>query len=772
MVNDMKDIYTAFEFDTIKLLLEKYTKGEIALEKIRNLEMFTSSEELRNELNCLEEMISYTLKYRSIVITPHKNLTYQLLSLTKDGIGSIDFFYQISSLLENVDIIKEESIKDDKYPLIMEMLRNLQPLPSLKNQIDHIVNKDLTISDNASSELRSIRRNLRNEEQGQSKLINSLVTRYKDILNSEKYTMRNSSYVLPVKSSYKNSVSGLVIDESDSGLTVFIEPSEILESNNKIARLREKEHEEIMRILKELSLFTLKYLDALYVNQDIVARLDFLLAKANYAIDLKCEVANLVNERVIYLKNARHPLIEVSKVVSNSFFLDNQKIMVISGPNAGGKTVCLKVIGLLVIMNQCGLALPTSEKASLCYFDNIFVDMGDNQSLKDNLSTFSGHIKNVKEILDHVSEKSLVILDELGTGTSPLEGEALGVGVITHLHQLGCFGVFTSHYEGLKSFALENDYILNASMAFDEEHIKPTYHLRLGVAGKSYGIELSQRMGVNSNVIDISKQYLEDRIKSDKEVTLAHLNQKLEENEAIKMDLLAKEEELEKEKEQLQREIDKYRRLENKIFLESEKEKEKLVAKAKEEIEEIIEEFKKNNSYKMHEVISAKKRLDSLVEEDEDEEEKAKQVISINDHVRMINSDISGKVVRLKGNNLTIISDQGMSLNVKLGDVEKYTPKKKVKKNPSQSLFKTTKMVKLECNLIGLRVEEGLLELDKYIDDALVARYKEVRIVHGSGTGALRSAVHDYLNRRKEIKSYRLGGLGEGGVGATVVYFK
>lgn len=768
----MKDIYKTFEFDIVKSILESYVKGEIALERIRKLEMFSSSEELKEELKYLDEMISYTLKYRSLLITPHKNIIPNINSIAKDGVGNVDFFYQISSLLENVKVIKDESSKDDNYPLIMELIRRLNELTPLKNQIDRVVTRDLQISDNASNELRNIRRQLLNEEQGQSRLINNLVNRYKDILNNENYTLRNSAYVLPVKASYKNSVSGLVIDESDSGLTVFIEPREILESNNKILRLKDKEKEEINRILKELSLFTLKYIDDLLIDVEIISRLDFLLAKANYAIDTSSNVSNIVEKRVILLKNARHPLIDKNKVVSNSFFLDNQKIMVISGPNAGGKTVCLKVIGLLIIMNQCGLAIPTSEKAELCFFDHIFVDMGDNQSLLDNLSTFSGHIKNLREILDQVTPSSLVILDELGTGTSPLEGEALGVGVIKYLNKLSCFGIFTSHYEGLKSFALENDYILNASMAFDEVNIQPTYHLRLGVAGKSYGLELSKRMGVNNEVIAISKEYLEDKKKSDKEITLALLNQKLEENELIKTELNAKEELLEEKVRSLDNEIKKYKALENKIYLDSEKEKEKLISKAKEEIDSIVEEFKKQSSFKMHEVISSKKKLDDMIEED-DEDDDSNLNINLNDNVRIIDSDISGRVIRIKGDKFVILTSQGMNLTVSQNQLEKYQPKvnKKIKYT-STTVFKTQKMVKLECNLIGLRVEEGLKELDKYIDDALVAHYKEVRIIHGSGTGALRNAVHDYLNKRKEIKSYRLGGLGEGGVGATVVYFK
>ena len=765
----MKDIYQCFEFNIVKKNLEKYAKGEIALRRIRELEMFSSEEELTNELRYLNEMISYTLKYRSLDIFPHKDIFLTLSSLEKEGVGNIAFFYQVSFLLENVDQIKEESSKDDNYPLIMKEINDLIFIPSLKSQIDRVITKDLQISDNASSTLRDIRRSLRNEEQGQSKIISSLMNKYKDILNSEKFTMRDSSYVLPVKSSYKNSVSGLVIDESDSGLTVFIESSEILESNNKIIRLKEKEQEEIKRILKELSLLCAKYVNEIKLDLEIISYLDFLLAKANYAIELKCEVASLTNERVILLKNARHPLIDQNKVVSNSFFLDKQKIMLISGPNAGGKTVCLKVIGLMIIMNQCGLALPV-EKATLCFFDNVFVDMGDNQSLQDNLSTFSGHVKNLKEILENVTSSSIVIFDELGTGTSPLEGEALGVGVISYINSLGCFGIFTSHYEGLKTFALENDYILNASMAFDEEKIEPTYHLRLGVAGKSYGLELSQRMGVDERVIAISKNYLEEKKKTDKEITLALLNQKLEENEAIKMDLIRKEKELEEKNLSLEKEINKYKKMNNQIFLDSEKEKEKLIEQAKEEISTIVEEFKKNSSNKLHEVIGVKKRLDDLKQE-EDEEEEEKKAINLNDYVRIIDSDIAGKVVRIKGENISIITEQGMSLNVKSSQVEKYKKAPK-KKERYSSLFKTTKQVKLECNLIGLRVEEALLELDKYIDDALVAHYKEVRIIHGSGTGRLRSAVHDYLNKRKEIKSYRLGGLGEGGVGATVVSFK
>ena len=767
----MKDLYKTLEFDIVKKEIEQYVKTERGHSLIRNLEMFDDEDELKDELGYLDEMISYTVKYRSLSLYPHNDIEIQIKGLEKDSIGSIELFYQVSSLLGNVEEIKQGATKDDSFSRIMSLIYSLVEIPSLKNQIDRIITPNLEVSDNASSLLRQIRNQIRNEEQNQSKLISSLLSKYKDVLNSDKYTFRDDAYVLPVKAANKNSVSGIIVDESDSGLTVFIEPTEILESNSKIARLREKEFEEIQRILAELSSFTLGYTTEILLDLSLITKLDFLLAKANYAIETNAEVATLTKDRVIMLKNARHPLIDPKKVVANSFFLNENKIMVISGPNAGGKTVALKVIGLLVLMNQCGLALPTSEKATLCYFDNIYVDMGDNQSLLDNLSTFSGHVKNLTEIISQVSPYSLVILDELGTGTSPLEGEALGVGVIEHLHSLGCFGIFTSHYEGLKNFALEHDYILNASMAFDEENILPTYHLRLGVAGKSYGLELAKRMGLEEDVLSKAKSYLDDKVKSDKEITLQMLNQKLEENESIKYELEKAKEEFEKKSHHLDNEIEKYKRLENKIYLDSEKKKDELIKDAKAQIDEIVEEMRKKENFKLHEVIGAKKKLDDLASSEEEEEE-IKIVVNVGDNVRIVDSDITGKVIKIKGENLVLLSDRGLNLNVKLSQVQRYTPKAKKKTNSFISGFKTMKSVPLECNIVGEHIEEGLQIVDKYIDDCISVHYKECRIIHGSGTGKLRESVHRYLDSRKDIKSYRLGGLGEGGVGATVVYFK
>ena len=768
----MKSIYEVFEFYQVKKIIEKYAKTELGLKMIRELEMFSNSFELKTELNHLQEVISYTLKYRNLVITNHKDILPHLALIKKGGVCGIDFFYQVLQYLENAKLIKDEVIKDETYPYLLETIRNLNELESLAHRLDRTITKDLEISDNASPTLREIRRNLNSEINSQSKIINSLMLKYKDYLNDERVALRNATFVLPIKTTYKNRVNGITIDESDSGLTCFIEPSEIIASNNKIARLKEKEKEEIEKILEELSVLVKEVVNEVIYDVETICYLDFLLSKANYALETDSKIAKLYDKKIINLKNARHPLIDKKKIVKNSFIFEHNRIMLITGPNAGGKTVALKVIGLLVIMNQCGLAIPTSEEAELSFFKNIFVDMGDNQSLIDNLSTFSGHIKNIIEILEETNEDSLVIFDELGTGTSPLDGEALGIGVISYLHKVGAFAVLTSHYDGLKTFALENNYILNASMEFDEENIAPTYRLRLGVAGKSYGLEMSKRMGLKKEVLETSYAYIEDKKKSDKEITLALLQKRLEENESIQISLKEKEEELNKRIKNLEHEKRNLIKLQEKIKEEAEIEKSKIIEDAKEEIDKIFEQFKSREDYKMHEVITAKRNLDLLRDYDE-AEEISNYVPSINDYVRADDFNVTGRVIRIKGDSVTLLTDQGLNLSVKINTLTKIKPGKKIKKEKTYtSSFKLDKRVSLECNIVGFRVEEGLREIDAYLSDAIAARYTEVRLIHGSGTGVLRNAVHEYLKKRKDINSFRLGGLGEGGVGATVVYLR
>ncbi len=767
----MKDIYETFEFNQIVKMIEPYAKTEIGLNNIRNLKMYENVSLLNDELSHLEEVISYTQKYRNLKIYPHKDIKSRIALIKKGGIGNVEFFYQVHQYLQNAKELIDETIKDASYPYLNSLISSLNGLENLQYRIEKVINKDLTISDNASSSLREIRKQLRNEIASQQKIMNSLMIKYKDYLNDEHVALRNSNYTLSIKQTYKNKVDGVVVDESTSGNTAFIEPLEIIVSNNKIQRLKEKEKEEIDIILSELTKSCYNNIDDIQVDQEVITYLDFLIAKANFALDNNHLVPHIVNEKKISFIGARHPLIDVNKVVKNDFVLDKQKIMIITGPNAGGKTVALKVIGLLVIMAQCGLALPTSKVGELSFFKNVYVDMGDSQSLIDNLSTFSGHIKNLKEIVKEVDSSSLVIFDELGSGTSPLDGEALAIGTIKYLHLKDAFGIITSHFDGVKSFALEENYILNASMAFDEENITPTYRLRLGVAGKSYGLEMAYRMGLEKQILETASTYLEEKRKSDKEVTLKMLQQKLEENELIQYQLKEKEDllnkkvqSLENQRKELQRQIDLVKK-------NAEEEKEKLVDETKKKIEKAYDEFISSKDIKLHEVIKVKKDLDDLLDDSEENEESS-YIPSIGDYVRANDYGVLGKVIRIKGDNVTILSDGGMNITSKINTLTKISKSKQPKKKVYTPSYKLDKKVPLECNIVGFHIEEGIREIDKYLDDAITAHYSEVRIIHGSGTGKLRTAVHEYLNKRKDIKSYRLGGLGEGGVGATVVCLK
>lgn len=768
----MKDIYETFEFNEIIKMIEPYAKTEIGLRTIRNLKMFTDVSLLNDELSHLEEIISYTQKYRNLKIYPHKDISTFISLIKKGGRGNIEFFYQVHQYLENAKELIDETVKDENYPYLNSLISSLNDLENLKYRIEKVINKDLTISDNASSTLREIRKQLKNEITSQSKIMNSLMIKYKDYLNDEHVALRNANYTLSIKQTYKNKVDGVVVDESTSGNTAFIEPLEIIVSNNKIKRLKEKEKEEIDRILDELTASSYNNIDDIKVDQDVITYLDFLLAKGNFALDNNYLVPKIVDGKKISFIGARHPLINVNKVVKNDFVLDKEKIMIITGPNAGGKTVALKVIGLLVIMAESGLALPTSKRGELSFFSSVYVDMGDSQSLIDNLSTFSGHIKNLKEIISLIDDSSLVIFDELGSGTSPLDGEALAISSIKYIHEKNAFGIITSHFDGVKTFALENnDYILNASMAFDEENITPTYRLRLGVAGKSYGLEMAYRLGLDRTILLDASNYLEEKRKSDKEITLKMLQKKLEENEQIQFELKEKEDllnkklnSLEVQKKELQRQIDLVK--EN-----AEEEKEKLVKEAKEKIEKAYEEFTSNEDKKLHQVIKVKKDLDDLLD-DVDSNSEATFIPSIGDFVRATNYGVIGKVIRIKGDNITLITNGGMNITAKVNELTKVSKAQEPKKKVYTPSYKLDKKVPLECNIVGYHIEEGIREIDKYLDDAITAHYSEVRLIHGSGTGKLRNAVHEYLNKRKDIKSYRLGGLGEGGVGATVVTLK
>lgn len=768
----MKDIYTTFEFEHIRERLSHHAATELGKRAVRHLTMASSREALQEALDQLKEACEYCNRYARINIQYHPDLLPQIASLQKGGTGSKEFFYHAGFLLENIAAIKEEFKERDSFPLLSEYLDRMQTLPQVKQRIDRVLSPSLEILDSASSNLYRIRTRIARLESGLGTLSASLVDKYRNYLSDSHGALKNGIFTLMVKSTYKYRVPGVVHGVSDTGMTVFIEPQELLEVYNQIASLREEELQEIQAILRELSSFVAAYAAPLEIDCTTVAELDFLFAKASFAASYRGEIAAIADTPKLLLKNAAHPLIDPSSVVRNDFLMERERLMIITGPNAGGKTVALKVVGLLVLMHQCGLAIPAAAGGEISFFNHIFADIGDNQSILDNLSTFSSHMVSVREILEQVDETSLVIIDELGSGTSPLDGEALGLGIIDYLLKKRCFALLSSHYEAIKAYALENASILCASMIFNERELQPTYRLLLHVASSSYGIEVAMRLGIQEEVILRAKQYIEERKQSDKEIRLELLNQRLNETEKLKLELERLRLEAEQEKEQLRGEIAHQKDLRGRIVGEAEAEKQKIIDEAKEEIDRIFSDFRSLENKKLHQVIEAKRKIDekSAPEEEEEEEE---LLLSPGDAVEITASKVRGKIVRLDRDRVSILTDAGMTIQAKRSGIRRITIVKPSRpKVYTPDFVASMKRVPTECNVIGLTVKEALEIIDKYLDDCVSVHYKQVRIIHGSGTGKLRSGVHAYLKKSVFVDSFRLGGSGEGGVGATVVTLK
>ncbi len=768
----MKSVYEKLEFNKIRDKLKSYMHSELALNYALNLKMLPK-EELYNDLSELDEGMRFASKYKGISVYHIKNIMPDLASLIKEGVANIEFFATISLMLENISEIKKDYPKDEEFALINKYVSDLKNLESLRNRIDSVISKDLSIYDNASSHLASIRYQIKKEESSQPKIISSLMNKYRNYLNDERMALKNKGLALPIKVSYKNRVEGIVVDVSASGNTCFIMPLEILLSNNRIEVLKEQEQQEIIHILQDLAKAASQNVDDLRKNFFLLTHLDYLFGKVSYAFDIHGVIGK--NDTFLNILEARHPLIAPEKVVANSFNFEEKKIMLITGPNAGGKTVALKTLGLLILMHQSGLALPC-EEATIPYFENVYLDIGDDQSLDDNLSTFTSHMRALKNAILNVNDKSLVLIDELGSGTSPLDGEALAIGVIKHLHALSSYAVVSSHYDGLKSFALEQDYILNASMIFDEENLCPTYRIRLGVAGKSYGIEVASREGIPSSIIEDAKNYIKEKKSTSKEVLIDTLNQKLLQVDGLKSELENQKLELEKALKEQKKELDAIKLEKEKLEDNLEEEKKKLLLKAKEEVEEMMNEFKTKKDVKLHEVISLKKKIDDQIDNEEEVEvTESKEEFKVGDYVTYEENGLKGFIKGINKEQAQVKLDSGLTINIKLTSLKHVAQNKKVKRvitNDFVTSNISNKTVSLECNVIGLYVNEALQVVAKYLDDARACRFHRVRIVHGNGTGRLRQAIHMYLKKQSFIESFAFATYNEGGTGATVVYLK
>ncbi len=767
----MQDIYQTFEFYKILEAISEYSKTELGKDYIANLSMYSSSKQVKESLDDLSEMISIILRFGPLPINNSANaikliemgkktglLTPRDLNLLANDVLTLQ---EVNNYLKQVDV---------SYPRIKNKVSGYFDLSSLQKEINRVITNALTVDDKATAKLFEIRTKLKKLEASLNSKATSIAFSYAQYLSGDNITIRDGHYVLPVKTVDKNKVTGVIYGISDSGNTTFIEPLEIVSMNNEITALKVEENEEVRRILKQLTSLVLLQEHEILTNNRIISELDFLCAKANYASSINAEIAQISDAQIVDLTNARHPLIEPTKVVANSYYIDeNKRIVIISGPNAGGKTVSLKTIGLLVLMNQCGLAIPVS-KAELGFFKNIFIDIGDNQSLSDNLSTFSAHMSHIEQISNAVGGKDLVLIDELGTGTDPKEGEAIALGVVNYLVNKHCLAMISSHFQALKELALSHPNVENSSMLFDENNLVPTYRFKSGTPGKSYGVSVAKRYGIKPEIIQIAEEYLKDNYNNDTDILISTLQKKIEQASLLEAELAKEKARLEKENARLVN-LNKTLTEKHDHLLESVKqEKEDMLTKAKSEIDTIIHALT-NSDLKLHEVIELKKKLLSL-EEDESEKEIFDEEIHVGDYVSIPSLDITGRVIEIRGSNARINNESGISLQVSLNRLHKVNNPNKTSVNKvSKPVELNFKSVPIELNIIGLHVDEASDKLKLYIDDCRMKHMSKVRIIHGFGSGALRKMTHNYLSTQKDL-TYRLGDEYEGGGGATVVIFK
>lgn len=770
----MKNIYDTLEFNQIKNQISHYCVSSLAKAKIEELVPLDDYDDLQLEQLYLKQAMDLVFKYGRMPIGHFDDVEPLLLKTTKDGTLFGEDFVQIVYLLNNVkevqNYLNEKELEENE---LLRLCNELVLPKQLLKDINRCIDSSGNVLDGASSELRRIRRQILSIEANIRTKIEQVKVANKDYLSQEAISSRNNHLVLPVKAGNKNTVKGIVHAVSSSGQTMFIEPDVIVSMNNQLVHAKDDERKEVNRILTMLSISVKNHYDVLHDDQELMVKIDMIFAKAGYGVKIDGVVPKVVEDYQNFsLIKARHPLIDPRDVVANDIVLNAPKrMLMISGSNTGGKTVVLKTAGLLSLMSLCAMALPCT-KATVPMFDQICVDLGDEQSIEQSLSTFSSHMKRLVEITNEVTDKSLVLLDEVGSGTDPREGQSIAEAILRYLHDIDPIAVVSTHYSGLKEFAKNEDYILVSAVEFDQELMRPTYRLIEGSVGNSYAIEISSRLGLNPKIVEMAHQIKESSL-TDTDKLLEKLQDELSQVQIEKdqLEALINEANLK---------MDKYNRLINNY----EKQKEELIEKAKQEanalleeskqtIDLIVEDLKKQAELKQHVVIDAKRNLDLLKHEQKKIINEEVREYQVGDVVKVLSANRQGEILSINKKGILTINMSGLKLNAKPEEVSFISKKVKPKKVKSnlKSLRKSTNQ-SYELNIIGLRYEEAMLVADKFLDDAIVNNYSMVRIIHGMGTGVLRNGVRKMLDKNKNVVSYRDGGPNEGGLGATLVYFE
>ncbi len=703
---------------------------------------------------------------------------------------------RVSGVLRAVRNLKNyasgDNIKTDEDNVIGGLINSLEANKRVEDKINMCIVSEEEISDNASPALGNIRKQIRHAQNSIKDKLNDLVrsSKYQKYMQESIVTLRGDRYVIPVKQEYRSEIPGLIHDSSASGATLFIEPMAVVDANNSIRELKIKEQTEIERILLELSSDVSEISVALNSNISLLSKLDFVFAKAKLSLDFNCVCPKLNKEGKSIIKKGRHPLLDAKIVVPIDFWIgDEFDALVVTGPNTGGKTVTLKTVGLFTLMTQAGLHVPANEGTEISVFTKVFADIGDEQSIEQSLSTFSSHMKNIVSILENVNDRSLVLFDELGAGTDPTEGAALAMAILEHLREKGCTIVATTHYSQLKVYAVTTSHVENACCEFDVETLKPTYKLLIGVPGRSNAFAISYRLGLVDTVVERAKSYLtSEEIKF--EDMLLSIEKNLNQSESERRQA----QNLKYEAEKIKKEIDEQRkRFEDKkesIIKEAREEARRVLLDAKHEAENILSEMRKIQKEResvqiQREAEDMRLKLKNKI--DNIEEALSKPIIKKNtlvkppknlkpgDSVLIMDLNQKGTVISPPDKNGEAIVQAGiMKINVHITNLKIIDEQKaQIKRTGVGEIGRSkARSISTEIDLRGLNLDDALENVDKYLDDAVISGLSEISIIHGKGTGVLRSGIHQYLKTNKRVNSYRLGKYGEGESGVTIVELK
>lgn len=773
------------EFDKIKLLVENEAISDLGKEKVIAMTPATDFNTVEFQMNETDEIAQIYNKHRMPSLSGLAKVSAFIHRASIGGVLNVSELNVIKRLIQiqnqyktfyNNLISEEETIN---YPILNDRMEQLPILTTLYQSI-HEKCDAYDLYDNASYELQGIRSKISSTtqriKQNLDKIVKSQSNQKK--LSDAIVTVRNERNVIPVKAEYRQDFNGIVHDQSASGQTLYIEPSSIVEMSNQISRLRNDEAVEKERILSELTGYVAEEAEACLMSESIMGQIDFLTAKARYASSIKGTKPEFTAERTVYLPKAYHPLLDRDTVVANTIeFAQDIETVIITGPNTGGKTVTLKTLGLIIMMAQSGMLIPTLDGSKLSVFENVFCDIGDEQSIEQSLSTFSSHMKNIVEILQETTKHSLILFDELGAGTDPSEGAALAMSILDYVHDIGSLVMATTHYPELKAYSYNRDGVMNASVEFDVNTLSPTYKLLMGVPGRSNAFDISKKLGLNIQVIQKAKSMIgQDEQEINEMIASLETNSKRVDEQRIELDQLLRE--AQDTHDALAKQYEQYQNHEKQLMNEAKEKANQRVKSAINEADEILKELrelrdKKGADVKEHELIDKKKQLDDQYEAKsikQNVEKKKWDTIKTGDEVKVLTYGQKGEVLELIDNNEAVVQMGIIKMKLPLEDLEKT---KKTKEEPTKMIKRENRQsIKMELDLRGYRYDEAMVAVDQYLDQAVLSNYEQVYIIHGKGTGALQKGVQNHLKRHKSVSSYRNGMPSEGGFGVTVVELK